>query len=145
MKKVWKKLLELFTRTLKVAEEHKQMNLIQSIGKDDNGYATIDAVPTGSEQTCLFYPHQIINEPCIRKQFIPSDLKLLKGMLTVEGDIFIESKEYHEDTEIYSLRSLLNNQEWKLTRNQIQADKEILNRLNKRFFNHTLHEKLLSI
>jgi len=140
---MWRKLLGLFTKTLKVLEEQKQMNLIQSVGKDDNGYATVDVIPVGNDQACTFFPHQIMSDPCIKTQFMPADLKLIKGMLTTEGDIFIESKEYCGDDEIYTLRSLLDNEQWKLTYKQIETQKQIRNRINKRFFSNSLQDQLL--
>jgi len=134
MKTLWKNLVSLFTKTFLILEEHKQATFIQSIGLDDNGYTIIDATPVGSDQACTFFPHQILSTPCIAKQFIPADIKLIKGMLTAEGDIFIDAKEYSNNDEIYSLRSLLNDEKWQLTREQIETQKQIFNRVNKRFF-----------
>lgn len=138
MKNVLKTLTSLFTKTFQVLEENKQTSFIQAIGKDNDGYTTVDVIPVGGDQACTFFPHQVLSTPGIANQFMPTDIKLLKGIITAEGDIFIEAKEYCDNDVSYILRSLLNNETWQLTRKEIETEKQILNRINKRFFSYLL-------
>lgn len=114
--------------------ERKQINLIQSIGKDANGYTTINVAPVGSKNECEFYPHNIIEQPLLKKQFRLIDIKLIESVLIAEGDVFIESKEYRENMEFLVLSSKLDKKQWLMTSDQLRSQKEILHRINKRFF-----------
>ena len=134
MKKILSKIPELFGRFFKLIEENKQTNVIHSIGKDDKNQTVIFLAPIGSNKMAEMKPHQIIQEPCIKKQLQPSDLKLIESLLISEGDIFIESKEYKGDEEIFNLKSVLIDESWTLTESEIKNNKTIFNRLNKRYF-----------
>ena len=145
MKKLWLKFIGLFTMTFEVFEENHQINLIQSIGKDSNGFSTVEVKPIGADHSFILFPYQIMNQNLIKKQFLPTDIKLIKALLIAEGDIFIESKEYHGNDEIYFLQSVLDQEKWTLTRTQIETQKNIFNRINKRFFNTSLNQTFLTI
>lgn len=133
MKGVWKVLLGLFLMPFQLAAEYKQTNLIRSIGKDKNGYTIIDAVTVGSNQACELYPHHIMEKTFLKNQFRAADINAIKAALIAEGDIFIESKEYRENTEIFFLRSKLDEEKWMMTGEQISAHQDIFHRINKRF------------
>lgn len=141
MKKVYQKFLGFFTKFFKMFEENKQINFIQSIGKCVDGYATVEVMPIGANQVCTLFPHQIMDQPLIKKQLVPTDVKLVKSLLIAEGDIFIEAKEYRDNDEFYFLRSLLDQEKWTLTRDQIEKQIDILQRINKRFFRFVLSER----
>lgn len=145
MSTYWKKFIGLFTVIFKIVEEHKHINTICSIGKNTDGYTIIEVMPIGAAQACMLFPHQIIDQALIKKQFTQADIKLIKGILITEGDIFIESKEYRGNDELYFLRSLLDQEKWMLTSEQINAQKQIFNRINKRFFANELSNELLAI
>lgn len=138
MKKIWRAYLDLFLNTFRLIEENKQTNTVQSIGKDKDGYTTIDVTPIGSNTAYQFYPHAIMEQPMLRKQMRSTDVRLIKSTLIAEGDIFIESKEYRENDEFFILQSKLDGEKWILTRDQLNANKDVLNRINKRFFSKDL-------
>jgi hypothetical protein len=138
MKGIWQAFLSLFLKPFQLAEEYRQTNLIRSIGKDKNGYAVIDVITVGSRRACELYPHQIMEKPFLRNQFRATDINVIKAALIAEGDIFIESKEYRENTEIFFLRSKVDEGEWMMTGEQLGSDKAIFHRINKRFLSQDI-------
>lgn|SRR3990167_600313 len=143
MKKLWGRFIELFTKSFQIFEESNQINQIKSVGKNENGYTTIEVKPVGTKNSYLLFPHQIMSQELLKKQFLPEDIKLTKTLLIAEGDIFVESKEYTRNNELYFLKSLLNQEKWILTRSEIKEQKNIYCRINIRFFDKSLSKKLL--
>ena len=138
MKKIWRAYLDLCLKIFRLVEENKQINMVQSIGKDKDGYTTIDITPIGSNTGYQLYPHTIMEQPMLRKQMRSADIQLIKSTLIAEGDIFIESKEYKKNDEFFILQSKLDGEKWALTRDQLNVNKDVLNRINKRFFSKNL-------
>ena len=133
MKNVLKILAGLFLTPFQLAAEYRQTHLIRSIGKDNNGYAIVDVITVGSNHACELYPHDIMEKSFLRSQFRTSDINVIKAALIAEGDIFIESKEYCENKELFFLQSKLDKEKWMLTDEQLSVQKTIINRINKRF------------
>lgn len=141
MKSVFKKLLGLFVNFYKIVEENTKLNIIRLVGKDQDGNTKVFISPIGAKENCQIYPNQIINKSFIKDQFRPSDIKILESIIITEGDIFIDSKKYQGDEELYILKSILNHEEWLFTEKEIKENKEILNRLNTRYFKKQLNIK----
>lgn len=135
MKYIFKNFINLLLTFFKVIDENKKLTIIQSIQKNAGGLMKITISPINSTGDYDIYPHEILQNNLMKKQFRTADLKVLEVILITEGDIFIEAKEYSSNEEIYYLKSKVDHNQWKLTKKQFLENKNICNRLNKRYCN----------
>ena len=138
---IFKRFLGLFVNFFKIVEENRQVNVIRSISKDKEGYTVVFLSPITSEDSCQMYPFEIINQDFIKDQLRKSDIKILQSIITTEGDIHIGSKEYRGEKEVYTLRSVLSDEVWILTESELTNNKDVFNRLNKRYFYNYFNTK----
>lgn len=138
MIKIFKIILNFFVSFFKIIEENSQINIVRSIEKNLNGEVMVNVSGLNSNNKCKMYPDQILRNMSIKNQFRSVDIKILESIVITEGDIFIESKEYYNNVELYILKSILYNQTWSLTANEIKNNLEIYYRINKRFLRKEL-------
>lgn len=122
----------------KIINENSQLNIIKSINKDNDGKILLEVGPINHENSINISPYLLIKNKVFIKQFNPSDVKLIKAFLMADGDVFITSKHYENNQEIFTLESALDAATWKITKEKIKMNKDIYSRLNKQYFKHEL-------
>lgn len=134
-------LLNVFSGFFIIMNENSQLNIIKGINKNLDGKTLLTVGPINSDNSFDMTPYQIIKNGVFIKQFNKADIKLIKSLLISEGDIFITSKKYLDTDEVLTLESILDRQTWALTREELEKNKDILSRLNNKYFSHDLNLK----
>lgn len=130
--------LNSFLVFFKIINENSQLNIIKGVSKDHNGKILLDVGPINHENSVSVSPYSLIKNKVFTKQFNPSDVKLIKAFLMADGDVFITSKHYENNQEIFGLESALDEKTWKITKEEIEVNKDLYSRLNKQYFKHEL-------
>lgn len=132
----------IFSRLIsffKLIEENHQVSVIDGIKKDENGLSTVSISPIFSHKSICMSARQAIENKIVRDQLRKSDIDLIKGILISEGDVFIASKVYRGNQEIYTLASPVTNEQWNIESEELKNNKDLLSRLNKRYFSLALN------
>jgi hypothetical protein len=139
-----KKIINYFScaKYFKFVEEHTQLNRIKSITKDNAGEILIEISPLGSSNVIRFK----ISDFNFHKNFVPylsqKDRELIKLLATCEGDVFVESKSFsmenHLQQEVLSLCSIVSNETWVITKEDLLKNDDLMSRLNKKYFKKEL-------
>lgn len=140
MNKIIDNFLNLFVSFFKIMEENKQITIVRSFDLDNNGLVKSNISPLGSEIIYSLYPYQIVQNIIMKSQFRSFDIKLLESVIFAEGDIFIHSKDYYQEDEVFTLQSVITKETWRATKQQILDNKELYLRLNKRYFDKHLND-----
>ena len=127
-----KKMLVFF----KLIEENTQIYLINTLSKNSQGL-TVISIGTQTDNKLDVTSIEILNNHLLKQQLNKKDLKLVEALIMSEGDIIIDSKEYKLDLEFYNLRSLITNERWLLSKEQILNDNHLLVRLNRQYFKYS--------
>lgn len=130
---IYKIIIDVFISFFRVINENTQINILNSISKDNDGKTILFVSPLTSPDSYPIYPHQILVNDCLRNQFRKSDLKIIESLVISEGDIFFVEKEYDHKSIYISLKSIITNEMWNITEDQLINNSQLLNRLNIRF------------
>lgn len=144
LNRIFRKFTNYFacSKYFKFVEEHTQLNTINSIAKDNSGEIVIEISPLGSNNIISMK----ISDFFVCKNFTyylsKKDHELVKLLLLCEGDVFVESRIFesksHNAEEILSLSSLLTDEKWTITKEELLKNNELLSRLNKKYFKQDL-------
>lgn len=129
-----RKIIDIFSSFFVIVNENSQLNVVKGINKKDVGESSLLVGPVNDDSTFELTPAQIIKNPIFVKQFCKSDIKLIKSLLMSEGDVFVTGKNYINHREVFSLQSLVNKDEWEMTKEELSQDKSVLSRLNIKYF-----------
>jgi|GEM_PF-3800976 len=131
-------LINIFVSFFKVINENSQINILRSVGKDNEGNTILFISPLTSPESYPIYPHQIINNHYLKSQFRKFDIKIIESLVVSEGDIFIVERKYNEDNSYIKLQSIISMETWSLPEENIINDIHLFNRINKRFFTRNM-------
>lgn len=129
-----RKIIDIFSSFFVIVNENSQLNVVKGINKKDVGESSLLVGPVNDDSTFELSPSQILKNPIFVKQFCKSDIKLIKSLLMSEGDVFVTGKNYINHREVFSLQSLVNKDEWEMTKEELSQDKSVLSRLNIKYF-----------
>jgi len=136
---VVKKLFDHFFNLFKFIEENTQIHIIKNISKNNNGQTLIEIGPITSNTTLKITIIELFKNKSLLNLLRQRDQFLLKTLVYAEGDIIILEKIYtNEGEEKYSLTSLISNEKWTLTANDLLKNTSLLSRLNINIFKKDL-------
>lgn len=119
----------------RIIEESSQINIISSIIKNDAGNTIFEIGSLSHDQHFKLGALDILKTPTIYSQLTKGDLKIVKAVAYCEGDILVDSKDYQASgEEVFHLKSVISEEQWQLSKKQLLENKDVFNRLNKKYF-----------